>query len=418
MWVPNILLALRHKRFRRLWVGQAFSALGNGITPVALTLLLLGSGRPATHLGWVLGAQSAGLILFVLVGGLLGDRVDRVSLMAVSDVVRLASTLLLAIVGLHVGLVPLMAIAFVLGVGGAMFEPAERAMLPSLVPNNELQAANGLTGVTNRIALILGPPLGAFLVAGFGPGAAFGVDAVTFLISVISLLTLRERGQRPAVAPHGRSLPAEAWEGVRTLRKHPWAAAVIIQGAVQVLLVHAPLTVLAPLVLRTRGELSSYGWLLSLQAVGAVLGALLAGRWHPREPGTVALLAMLGGLPVLIGLVAGFPVPVLSALMILYGAGGSVFAVLWASALQRHIPNVVLARVVSLDYVGQLGLEPVGLAITAPLAAIAGIAATIWASISALLITTAAPFAVTGVRELGRGPVDDGPSRDLDERRL
>lgn len=398
---PQIFLPLRYQRFRRLWLGQAFSAFGNGITPVVLPLLLLGSGRPAVDLGWVLSAQSAGLILFVVAGGFIADKVDRVTQMAASDIVRLLATLLLAITARHDQLGALMAITFVLGIGAAMFEPASRALLPSLVPDADLQAANGLNTATNRTALIIGPPVGAFLVTALSAEVAFAIDSGTFLISVLALVSLRQGKGRRMPRLSSRSPLSEALDGIRTVRAQPWAAAVILQGAVQVLLVHAPLTVLAPLVLRGRGELTAYGWVLSLQTVGALAGALLAGRWQPKEPGTVALLAMLGGIPALVGLVAGFPIPLLAAMMIFYGAGGSLFAVLWASALQRRMPHSVLARVVSLDYVGQLGLEPVGLAITAPFVAVVGVTTAIWGSITALLATTAAPFAVPGVRELG-----------------
>jgi predicted MFS family arabinose efflux permease len=303
-----------------------------------------------------------------------------------------------------------MAITFLLGVGGAMFEPASRAVLPSLVPDTSLQAANGLNTVTNRTALIIGPPAGAFLVTVFSAEAAFAVDSVTFLISVLSLLSLRQRQHRRPAQPSGRSPLSEALDGIRTVRDQPWAAAIMLQGAVQVLLVHAPLTVLAPLVLRGRGELTAYGWLLSLQTVGAIVGAVLASRWQPKEPGSVALLAMLGGIPVLVGLIAGFSLPLLALLMIFYGAGGSLFAVLWASALQRRIPDSVLGRVVSLDYIGQLGLEPVGLAVTAPFVALAGVTTVIWVSITALLVTTTAPFAVPGVRQLGAHRTDADPA--------
>ncbi|MGZ3145323.1 MFS transporter [Lentzea chajnantorensis] len=401
MRLPKAFHPLRHRRFRRLWTGQVFSALGNGLTPVALTLLVLSGDRPASALGWVLGAQSAGLILFVVVGGMLGDRGDRVLLMTLADVVRLVAVLVLATVGSGAAVPTLMVITFVLGVGGAMFEPAARALLPSLVPDDDLQAANGLNGVTNRVALIIGPPVGAALFTALGPSVVFAVDAATFLISVVALIGLRTTGSAPRRAESGRSPVSEALEGVRAVGRQPWVGAVILQGAVQVLLVHAPLAVLAPIVLRSRGELGSYGWLLSLQAAGAVGGALMAGRWKPKEPGTVALMAMLGAGPVLVGLAAGFPVPVLALLMAVYGAGGSLFAVLWVSALQRRVPDTVLARVVSLDYLGQLGLEPVGLALTAPFAAVAGIAAAIWVSISALVVTTALPFAVRGVRTFG-----------------
>lgn len=113
---------------------------------------------------------------------------------------------------------------------------------------------------------------------------AFGVDAATFTISVLALLGLRRLVEHREIPKAGRSPLAEATEGLRAVTRQPWVGAVILQGTVQVLLVHAPLMVLAPLVLDSRGELDAYGWLLSSQAIVAVAGALLAARWTPNNP--------------------------------------------------------------------------------------------------------------------------------------
>jgi MFS family permease len=383
-------------------MSQAFSALGNAISPVALALLVLGAGS-ASQLGLVLGAQSAGLVGFVLVGGVLADRLRRTRVMAAADVLRAAATFGFAVFGQVAELPMFMLLAFLLGLGTAMFDPAERALLPALVPDHDLQAANALNSVTNRVALVVGPPLGGLLAVAFDPRVAFAVDGVTFVVSVATLLTLRVSRLDPAAARGSGSstLLAEAWQGVQAVRAEPWAAAVMAQGAVQVLLVHAPVVVLVPLVLRAHGQLGGYGLVLAAQAVGSVLGAGLAARWTPREPGSVALLGMLAGVPSLLVLLVGLPVWVLAGTVVLTGAGGALFAVLWASALQRRMPDAVLGRVVSLDYVGQLGLEPVGLALTVPAVAELGLSTVVATCTVALLVTTALPFLVRGVRTFG-----------------
>lgn len=407
MHSSHVITTLRHTEFRKLWVSQALSAVGNGISPVALAVLVLGGGRPGTHLGLVLGAQSAGLIGFILVGGVLADRVRRTRLMAFSDIVRAVSAFSFALVPDHINLVVLVVLATSMGAGAAMFEPAHRALLPSLVPERDLEAANALNGVTARSAFIVGAPLAGLLVAVSSPHIAFAIDGLTFVISMIILLWIKieptPRLAGKSIAERGNSLLLQALEGIRIVRGRPWAAAVIAQGAIQVLLVHAPVIVLVPLVLRAQGALNAYGIVLAAQSVGSVLGALLAARWKPREPGTVALLGMLAGIPALFALFFGLSLPLLTVTLLVSASGGTLFAVLWTSALQRSIPNEVLARVVSLDYVGQLGLEPAGLALTAPAVAFVGLPTVIMTCAIALLVTTIVPFLVPGVRTFG-GP--------------
>lgn len=399
---PAIAAPLRHRQFRRLWLGQTLSAIGNGISLVALTLLILARPHASRELGYVLAAQSLGLIGFVVVGGHLADRLRRTTMMAAADGARILATVGLAVLGTHGVLGGYIALALLLGVGAALFDPAERALLPMLVPDEDLQSANALNAVTSHCALIIGAPLGGLLVALAGPRAAFLVDAVTFAVSISTILAIRTASvdAKPA-GEADQPAPGGALDGLRALRARPWAAAVMAQGAVQVLLVHAPLAVLVPLVLAAKHESASYGVLLAVQAMGSVIGAVGIARWKVSEPGTVALLGMLAGLPTMIFLLLRSPVPVIAVGMALSGLGGAVFAVLWSSALQRNIPDAVLGRVVALDYVTQLGLEPAGLALTAPAVIGIGLSPVIGMAAATLAVTTVAPFAVPRVRTFG-----------------
>lgn len=396
-------------------MGQALSALGNGISPVALTLLLLSQDGNGVQLGVVLSAQSIGLIGLVLVGGYLADRMRRTRVMAASDLLRAGAAFGFALLAPFIGLPVFVLLALAMGAGAAMFTPAARALLPSLVPDEDLQPANALNVMTAKVGTLVGPPLGGVLAAAFDPRIAFAIDGVTFVVSAVILLTIRTGRPREGATGDDRTpkptLLRGGSETVRVLRDRPWVATVIIQGGSQVLLVHAPMTILVPLALRDYGALDAYGVILALQSVGSLAGAFLVARWTPREPGTVALLSMLTSLPTLLVLVFHLPVPLLMGSAMVSGAGGTIFAVLWTSALQRRVPEQALARVVSVDYVGQLGLEPVGLAMTAPVVALIGIPAGSVVCLAALLLTTGLPFLVRGVRTFGGEVAADGDSR-------
>jgi hypothetical protein len=184
-------------------------------------------------------------------------------------------------------------------------------------------------------------------------------------------------------------------------------ASVIAQGTVQVLLVIAPEVVLLPLVLRARGQLSAYGILLAIQALGSVAGGLLAARWQPKEPGTVALVALLGLTVELAFLAVSVPLLALAAATALTGLGYAIFGVLWATALQRAVPQHVWSRVFSVDSLGTFALEPVGMAATAPAVASFGLPAVAAFAAAMLALTTIMPLPVPGVRAFANPPHKD-----------
>lgn len=394
---------LREVSFFWLWLGQSLSAVGDGIFYLALPVFLLQGSRPSTDFGFVLAAQSLALTIFVLVGGLIADRFRRTVLMAIADVLRAGAVAALMLVPHTAPLGILMAFTAVVGTGEAIFYPAYRALIPSLVPESQLQSANAVMTTSSRAARIIGPALGGIIVAVSGVAAAFAVDAATFLLSVSTLIGLSRSDPRRAQSAVATRVIHDALAGVRELRRRPWVAAIIGQGTLQVFLVHAPLAVLIPLYLRSQHELDYLGLMYSAQGVGAVAGAILAVKIRPKEPGTVALLVLLLDLLPLSAMLMHAPSASLAAAMAIGGVGGAVFSVFWATALQAAIPSEVMGRVASLDYLGQLGLDPAGVAVTPPLVRVIGFKAVAIVCAASLLVTTVLPFCVPGVRRL-RGP--------------
>ncbi len=391
---PGLLAPLRRSQFRRLWAGQTLSAIGDGVLPVVLAGGIL-AHHHASALGLVLGGESLASVLVVLFGGVLADRIKRTRAMIGADLLRLG-----AVVGFALGAVSGMlalpvALAMLAGLGSGLFLPASRALLPA-VAGDLLTQANALQSLSTRIGLIAGPALGGVFLATAGPAAGFWFDAATFIASVLSLLTIADT--KP-IREHAESIVEAARAGIRAVRTRPWVATIIGQGTIQLIFAMAPAVVLLPIYLHERGELSAYGLMLVLQACGSAAGGILVGSRTIRKPGTVGVLG-LGLLTLqLLCLAVNASLIWLGAAMVLTGFGYSLFGVLWASGLQRSIPDDLLGRVFAVDTLGTYSLEPVGLAL-APIAAQQfGLRPILIVAILVMVATTAVPFLVAGVAE-------------------
>jgi MFS family permease len=360
VWQP-----LARPTFRRLWMGQAVSAVGDQLSVVAVAALVIGAGHGAGGLGIVLAARSLGLVVFIPAGGIIGDRARRTRVMIVADVVRVAVTVALALLYVDAPVLAYAGLALLLGAGEAVFEPAYRALLPTLLPESELESGNALTALTAQAAFVIGPAFGGVLIATGGTRIALWADAATFAASLATLLLIAEPLREVAI--ERPSILDDLREGLRAVLDRPWLALVVAMSTLHLVFAVAPWLVLLPVIANEDlGGTEVYGWLLAVAGVGAMAGALLAGRWRPRLPGLVAMLALLPSALTLLVLIGPAPLAVVGASVLLGGAGEAVFDIYWNSGLQRDVPDRLLARVFSLDFFGSLALMPLGYALTGP----------------------------------------------------
>ena len=400
--------------YRWLFIGQVVSAVGDQLFPIAVVALVVTRGGDAGELGLVLAARFAALVLFAVLGGVWADRLPRVLMMRAADLLRL-----IAVTGLAVAAATgdpptsvLAALVFVVGAGEAFFRPAYGALLPTVLPARDLPAGNALSEASQYVAQVAGPGLAGALLLITGPEVVFALDAVTFAVSLATLLKVVEPEQHRAVR---RRLHHEITEGITAVRQRRWIAAVLAMASVQLMLAVAPAMVLLPLVLRdTDAPPSAYGLVLAVGAVGGLLGALIAGRWRPAHPGQAGLLVLLGWTAPPLALLLEAPVPLLAAAWFIGGAGLGPFNIWWASALQTAVPRELLARVVSLDWLCSLALLPLGLALTGPAVDLIGRAPVLATAVVVMVVTSVLPLLVPGVRDLRdqpgstAAPQDDG----------
>lgn len=394
------LASLRHRGFRRFFAGQVLSTFGDSLVPLTIAFAVLELTGSAADLGLILLANRVPVAVLVLVGGAVGDRWDRRRVMVVADVLRCAAQAtsgLLLVTGTS-GVGALVALQAIAGVGTAVFTPAATGLVPSLVPDSELRQANALLGLTAHVNKVVSISAAGVLVATLGSGWALILDAATFAASAVSLALL------PALAVpriHRPGLIRGMWAGWRYVAVTPWLAALVAYAALLQGLVLGPHMVFGPLITEQElGGATAWAAIGVAQALGSIVGGMLALRLSPRRPLAMALSASLLMVPYLLLLATAAPVWLIATAAVGMGLQGSYFLTTQAWMLQTHVPEDRLSRVSACSQLGNLVLVPLSLAVTGSLAAEVGtqvllVVAAVW-----LVVSTLGILSVPAVRAL------------------
>jgi MFS family permease len=397
----RLLAPLRHRDFRVLWSGMAVSLVGDGIFLIAIAWETYVLWNAPAALSIVGIGMTVPTVVFLLLGGVLSDRHDRRLLMLWADVVRAAAVGCLAglVLAHALTLWELVLLVGVYGSGTAFFTPAFEAVVPDLLPAHDLPAANSLDQFVRPIALrLLGPLLGGWLVAA-GAGLAFTVDAASFGASALAVLAIRSRPRGAAQGSHG----AAVREGLAFIRKRVWLWGTLVAAAAAYLVFLGPSEVLLPYMVKNELHASAgdLGLVFAAGGVGAVGAALWMGqRGHPRRDITV----MYATWTLATVAIAGYGLATASWQLMLaclvFNALETAGTIVWATVKQRHVPGAMLGRVSSLDWLISIGLLPISFALTAPVAGLVGVRATlVGAGLVGAAITLAA-LLLPGMREI------------------
>ncbi len=369
-----MLAALRSRDFRLLWLSQSASVLGDSLVVVAIGIFVTRLTHHPSDVGLILGAYTLPLVAFVLVGGVLADRLPRQLVMIASDAVRMvvhgALALLIATGAVRVWHMAVIGVLF--GTAQAFFQPAYTGLVPQTVVEADIASAQALGGFSRELGILAGPGLATALVLGAGADYVFGVDAVTFAVSValLSRIRTRDRGGGPAART---GVLAELREGWSAVRARAWVWATVAVFSVSLMVGLAPFFVLGAAVARHRyGTDAVYGFANVAWGVGTVSGALAGAAWRPRRPMRAAMLAILPW-PLAVALYGlGIPLPLMYVGMAVGGVGSGLFGVWWETALAQRIPPHLLSRVSAWDWMGSLCLLPAGYLLAGPAAEAVG----------------------------------------------
>ncbi|WP_106323022.1 MFS transporter [Actinoplanes italicus] len=394
---------------RNLLAGFYTSLLGSQMVPVALAFAVLASGHGVSGLGLVLGASRLPTVVFILVGGVLADRLSRRSLMLMSDGIRAVSQAALAIWWFtgHVPLVALMFFAAVEGLGTAFFRPALSGFIPSLNEPASLQRANALISFGRSIGSLAGPAAGGLLVAAFNPGIVFVIDAASYLISVLFLLAVPR--DTAAFRAEPTRVLADLREGWSEFRSRRWLWAGVLESSVVHLAGLSAYLVLGPQIAAdSLGGARGWGFTLAGFGAGAAVGGLLMVRFTPRRPLVLAMIGSLAFAAALLPLALSAPLAVVVAGAFIAGSGLGVYSTLWETTLQSRIPREMLSRVSAYDWFGSLITLPLGYVLVGFAAPILGAETFLMIGAAVAVTASTAVIALPDVRALTS---DHAPSR-------
>ena len=377
----------------------SLSLLGSGVWLVAVVWQVIELRGGPIELSFVAALASLGLTVTVLFGGVVADRVSHKHILITVETTKSVAIAVGAALALSgtLEIWHLAIISLVLGIADGFFYPAYSALLPTILPAEQLLAANGVEGVLRPAVMqAAGPALASAAIAAFSPGIAFAVTALSQAIGVGVLSAMRGRAasrdevdaaeSADAAGDNGtntvhpiRALFHDLGEGFSYMWKTPWLLGTLLFAPVLILIIMGPIEVLLPFAVKnqTGGGAGAFALALAAFGVGGAAGSLLiASLPLPRRYLTLMVLLWGGGcLPLaIIGITDNLWLMVIALFVV--GFAFSAATVIWGTLLQRRVPRALLGRISSLDFFMSLAFTPVSMALAGPVAALIGIAPT------------------------------------------
>jgi len=433
---PGSVPALRSRPFRLLAGGQLVSNVGDGLYAVALPWYVLSHHGGAILLGTVLAAYGVPRTCLIMVGGHLADRLSPWTVMMAADIGRLglAGGLAVLATAQRPEFLTLAPIAFGLGAGEGLFLPASYAIMPKLVADDQLQSGNALLSASTQLAVFAGPALGGAVVAALSSAAGFGLDAVSFGVSALTLwrlgATVAARSAAGAAEPvvaaaaansdpagDGDSLggPGSELSSRRFLnfvRREPVVPLIMAVDIMANLGSAGTTEVALPLFAREHlhAGAGGYGALIASAGIGALAGSLAATRLNrARRPAVAAGLIFLAQVPLMLCLPWAPGLVVAAAILALWGGLNMSANVTTQTAFQRWAPPDLIGRLSGLLLTTSYGMFPASVALAGLVAHRYGPGAFfIFAAVS-LAATLAWALSRQAFRDFGMRPVA-GPS--------
>ncbi len=366
------------REYRLLMAALSISIFAEGMWTVVMALQVIALDDDPASLSVVAACFGVGLVAFVLVGGIAADRIDQRGVIITVEAVDVAVVTTVAVLS-SVGALEvwhLAVAAAALGTAAAFFFPAFNAMLPRLLPADQLLAANGVEGVVRPVfQRAVGPAVAGVLVGATLPALGAFVVAASFATG-LGLLVATRPVKDVAAQRDKRRLLRDMRDGIGFMARTPWLLSTVLFASVWVLVVLGPIEVLLPFLAKARfaDGARAYGFILAAFGIGSAVGALaVSSRRLPRRYLTVMMVMWgAGSLPLaVVGWTPSFPLMALAVFVV--GVTDGAGSVIWGTLLQRRVPRQMLGRVSSLDFFVSLAFMPVSFAIAGPLSKVVSV---------------------------------------------
>jgi MFS family permease len=358
--------ALAHRDFRLLWAGLVISAVGTWMQIVAQALLVLDiSHGSAVALGAVSLAQALAFFVFSLFGGAVADRVDKRRLLLVTQSLCMVFAVLLGLLtATHVVRVWMVVVlAFFQGTALSFDQPTRAALIPELVPKEELLNALSLQSIIFTGASAVGPALAGIALPSIGYAGNFFANAASYFAVLGALYAIRaphSSASSPTAArtPSPRAI-RESLDAVRKDAALPWI--LLVYGALLFFGPSPPLLLPAMSARILHLDPARLGILFAASGAGAVAGGLgLASAGNPAQKGRIVVLAALAWCASLAGFAAARSFPASLAALLFVGACGAVVTATSITLMQTRVPPNMRGRVMSLNTLLIMGVRPLG----------------------------------------------------------
>lgn len=342
-WQP-----LRNRTFRNLLVANLVSDIGAFMQSVGAAWLMTSLTKNPLYIALIQTATALPFFLLALPAGSIGDIFDRRKLILGTETWMLGIAIVLTAATFAGVMTPWLLLLLTMGlsIGDAVEAPTWRAIFPELVNREELPGALALNGIEFNLARALGPGLGGLIVAAVGVGAAFALNAFSFL-GVIAVIGKWKRPARKS------TLPAETFRGatsaaIRYVRYSPGIRRLLLRSAVLIFFTSSFWALLPTAARELSKSPVAYGFLLGFFGLGAVLGAILLQRTRSSLPTETLLnLATATFATIILSLALLRSPVILSFLMLFGGASWTVIMSLFNIMVQELAPDWVRARVLA-----------------------------------------------------------------------
>jgi len=361
--MPHMIRALRHRDFRLFWGGNFLSNIGTWMQNVAMgwLVLQLATDNPAFWLGVVGFASSAPMLAFSLLGGVIADRIDRRKLMLVTQsAMMIFAFILWGLTALHWMTLPLLVlISFTTGIAMALNTPSYQALVPQLVPREDLANAIALNAAQFNMSRVVGPTLGGFAMAWFGVQGNFLLNALSFVAVLVALMRI---SYPPLYAAEKNTMWEDLKEGLWYVFDRKDLFTLLSMTAVASVLV-IPYITFVPLFAKQILHLDArgFGLLMAANGGGAFVAAVtMAFTRHGKRRGRVVFLSSLA-LNVFVVLFAVSRNRWLSGLMLVGTGYFMVMMIATVNVMLQHLSeDKMRGRVMSIYATAFLGFAPLG----------------------------------------------------------
>ncbi len=356
--------ALRHRDFRVVWAGTFASNVGTWMQNVLLGAFALRLTHDTAYVGLVFFAQLGPLLFLAPVGGTLADILDRRKLLIWMQLEQVVFSVLLAVLAsaAHPNRWAIFFCVLAIGIGNALSGPAISALLPTLVPREDLPGAVSLQSVQMNLSRVIGPAIGAPLYVAFGVGTVFGLNALTYAFAIGSLIVARYPARH--ARPEAETTLARFLSGFKIAAADPLISRILITMAVFSFF-SLTFVGLMPEIAQTNFDIGpksvSYGFLYATFGLGAALGAVTVGTYLAHHSKAMIARRALVAFAVLLAAFALVRMPGL-AFPVAFVLGFVYFMVITSLSisLQQHLDDAIRGRIMALWIMAFGGVVPLG----------------------------------------------------------